>query len=266
MTDEVAIPPWERLQRLSEKSVHEQHAQAARWADELMSRHGMDVTPRYIWAAQRDTIAAVLVSLVDGQASVSDHGGIGVDRSDSDASEVSDAPRYNDRSNDVSPSMIRAWAQQNGISISGRGRIPMWVIKRYQTQGTTNDSEKALARKIRAALEQYGELTKSELWDIVGRNQHSWKIENALKLLPEVQTLKGESSGGRPPVIFRLVKEELDQTGESTGTTASSQLTPRSLGTLEDAPALSDGSSDLDTGDSKIHDFLEILRGESRSG
>jgi hypothetical protein len=161
--------------------------------------------------------------------------------------------------------VIRAWAQQKGISISDRGRIPMWVIKRYQSEYVAREVEQALARKILAALEQHGELTKSELWDIIGRNHPSSKIENALKFLPNIQVYKGESSGGRPPVIYRLVEEELDETNELSERITDGQFELGNLGDTDDFPSLAVNASDPDTADSKIHDFLQMLRGESRS-
>lgn len=65
-----------------------------------------------------------------------------------------------------------------------------------------------LTSKIAAAVQAQGELTKSELWDVVGRNVKVRDIANALKALPQIQVFIGESEGGRPPVYYRWVEDE----------------------------------------------------------
>lgn len=133
MTDEIEIPPWERLQRLSEMSAHIRDVYAKRWANELMSRHGIGAMPRYVEIAYRDTIAAVLLSLVDDQASVATPRGA-ADRTNGFGSQASDPPRSSYRSDDVPPPVVRAWAHRKGISIGDRGRIPMWVVNQYHAE------------------------------------------------------------------------------------------------------------------------------------
>ncbi|MCO6008284.1 Lsr2 family protein [Actinoallomurus purpureus] len=185
MTDEVEIPPWERLERLSDMSVLVRDVYAKQWANELMSRRGMDAMPRYIWTAYRDMIAAVLLSLIDDQASASNQRGTRTaDRSNSFASQVSDAPGSKYRSDDVPASVIRAWAQQKGISIGDRGRVPAWVVDLYHTEHAQEPQN------------------SPGLWDAEEGN---------------------------------------------------------------DVPAF-DPAIDADTSDSKLQDFLQVLRGESRNG
>ena len=38
-------------------------------------------------------------------------------------------------SNDIDASVIRQWAEMNGIEISSRGRIPAEVVERYRSAG-----------------------------------------------------------------------------------------------------------------------------------
>ncbi|MEU7983929.1 histone-like nucleoid-structuring protein Lsr2 [Streptosporangium canum] len=268
MTDEAETSPWERLRQLSEMSVLERPIHVTRWADELMSRNGMDAMPRYFQSAHRGIIAAVLLSLVDDQTSVSGYAATGVAGQPSGAADpVGTTLRSTTyRSDDVPAHLVRTWAKQKGISVNDRGRIPQWVITRYRAEHAVHGAGKVLAYKIREALEQYGELTKSELWNIIGRNHSSGKIEEALKFLPNVQMLEGESSGGRPPTIFRLVEEELSEIEELAEVTANSQLALEGFGDTDNFSTIANGSSGFDTTDSKVHDFLQILRGESHSG
>ncbi|WP_329092357.1 Lsr2 family DNA-binding protein [Streptosporangium sp. NBC_01469] len=266
MTDEAETSPWERLRQLSEMSVLERPIHVTRWADELMSRNGMEVMPRYFRTAHRDTIAAVLLSLVDDQTAASGYAETGTAGQLNAVGPVDALRSTTYRSDEVPAHLIRTWAKQKGISVNDRGRIPQWVITRYRAEHANHESEKALAYKIREALEQYGELTKSELWNIIGRNHSSGKIEEALKFLPNVQTLEGESSGGRPPTIFRLVEEEIGEIDESVEVTASSQLALEGFGNTDNFSSITDGSSGSSATDSKVYDFLQILRGESHSG
>ena len=68
----------------------------------------------------------------------------------------------------------------------------------------------SLAQKILTALETYGTLSSSELWDVVGRNRSRSEIQEALRLIPQVEVFKGQSTGGRPPTFFRLVTNRED--------------------------------------------------------
>src|SRR5690606_28097140 len=70
----------------------------------------------------------------------------------------------------------------------------------------------SIAQKILVALELDPEktLTASELWDAVGRNTPKEAIQEALRQLPQVKSFKGPSTGGRPPIMFRLIQETAD--------------------------------------------------------
>ncbi|MFD0900193.1 Lsr2 family DNA-binding protein [Actinomadura sediminis] len=267
MTTQGEITPWERLRRLSEMSRLEQDVHAKQWANDLASRHGAGKMPIYMRAAYRDTIAAVLLSLVDERASTPDHGDLGSEgRSNGAAAgQASDATRYNHNLDDVPPSVIRAWAHQRGISVSDRGRIPMWVIKRYHAEHAA-ESESSLASKIQEALEQHGELTKTELWDIVGRNKPSSKIDQAVESLPNAQVFKGESTGGRRPVIVRLVNAESGEVAGPAEVTAADRLDADDLDPAVVPQGLADEASHLGQTDASIDDFLRVLRGDSHNG
>lgn len=77
-----------------------------------------------------------------------------------------------------------------------------------------------LGARILAALEANGELSRSELWDIIGRNFSARDITNALKGLPQVVTRTGKSTGGRPPVFLRLVTDDEFAPAANGGTAA----------------------------------------------
>lgn len=62
----------------------------------------------------------------------------------------------------------------------------------------------SLASKIQRALEIHGELTKADIWDVVGRNVANAEIMEALHQIPGLIVTKGKSTGGRPPSVFRL--------------------------------------------------------------
>ncbi|GIH97763.1 histone-like nucleoid-structuring protein Lsr2 [Planobispora siamensis] len=227
---------WERLRRLSEMSAPERIQHVSRWAEELTSRDGMDGMLPYFRTAHQEMIAAVLLALVDH----------GWSSSNVPVSEASALPSYAatgrraDRS-DEAP-IIRAWARDKGLSISERGRIPQWVVDRYHTESATQEpSSDVLALKIRQALQLHGELTRSDLWNIVGRNQPSLVITKALDLLPDVEAFEGESTGGRPPLLYRLTKD-VSRVSEATPSSAPSER------------------SELDP---SVHDFLQMLHGES---
>ncbi|TDD89519.1 hypothetical protein E1293_04735 [Actinomadura darangshiensis] len=266
MVKQTKIMPWERLQRLYEMSELERPVYAKQWANELVRKHGAGNMPRYMQAAHRETIAAALLFLVDEQTSMSDDGYRGRRgvQTNSFVDPASDVLHSDQRTDDVSPSVIRAWAQQRGISVNARGRIPMWVTKRYHLEHAAESD--SLADKIRAALERHGELTKSELWDVIGRNHPSWKIEQAIETLPNVEVLKGRSRGGRPPMIFRWAEKNSNDIAVSAGATVRRQC---SLGDPQDMDRLAvivdKGPSDPNTVDSKTQEFIQILRGESRS-
>lgn len=262
MTTQGEITPWERLRRLSEVSRLEQDVRAKQWANELVSRLGTGKMPIYMRTAYRDTIAAVLLSLVDERASTPDQGDLGrEDRSNGAAGQASDATRYPYEVDDVPPSVIRVWAHQKGISVGDRGRIPMWVVKRYHAERAA-ESESSLASKIQKALEQHGELTKTELWDIVGRNRPSWKIEQAVESLPNVQVLKGESTGGRRPMVVRLVNVESGEVaGPAEVATGTDDLDPTGA-----SQWLDDEASHLAKTDASMDEFLRVLHGDSRKG
>ncbi|MFF0870140.1 hypothetical protein ACFYUV_50905 [Nonomuraea sp. NPDC003560] len=268
MTDKVETLPSERLRRLTQMSVLERNVHVTQWADELLSRHhGRSATPSFFQAPQRDTVAAVLLSLVDDQASVSDD----AEAEDGDlpsdsADEVDDEPLSTSRSNDVPAAVIRAWAQQNGISVNERGRLPMWVTHRYHTENVAQKPEQSLANKIRQALEQHGPLTKSALWNSVGRNHASWVMDKALESMPDVQISRGESNGGRSPVIFRLVEVEANDRDKLAAATGNPEIGIENLEDVDDIPTRAEGFSRPDMADSKIDDLLQILRGESNSG
>lgn len=266
MTSQGEITPWERLRRLSEMSRLEQDVHAKQWANELVSRHGAGEMPIYMRTAYRDTIAAVLFSLVDEGASTRGYGDLGSDGgSNGSTGPVSDVTRHDYALDDVPPSVIRVWAHQKGISVSDRGRIPMWVVKRYHAEHAA-ESERSLAYKIQEALKQHGELTKTELWEIVGRNKPSRRIEQAIESLPNVQMFKGESTGGRPPVIVRLVNIESEEIGEPAEVTTSDRLDAEDLSGSGASQDLADGASHLGKSDASIDDFLRVLRGNSLNG
>jgi hypothetical protein len=69
-----------------------------------------------------------------------------------------------------------------------------------------------LTTKIEEALKKAGPdgLTKSELWFAVGRNYKARELDDALKALPQVRVTTGESTGGRPPIIYQWVADELE--------------------------------------------------------
>ncbi|MFI0423557.1 histone-like nucleoid-structuring protein Lsr2 [Spongiactinospora sp. 9N601] len=264
MTDEAETPAWERLRRLSQMSRLERRAQATRWADELMRRLGAEAMPSYVRVAHRDTIAAVLFSLVDeDQTPASGYLEREPPNQPYGTAEGIDAPNTT-RSHGGTAAVIRAWAQQKGIQVSDRGRIPMWVIHRYHAEHAEQGSEVALAHKIYTALRQHGELTKSQLWEIIGHNHSASEIAKALERLPNVQLIDGESNGGRPPVIFRLVEAEPGESGGLASGAASGQLTLGDMG-VEDFSPLPGNPSHAGMSDSKVHDFLQILRGEMLS-
>lgn len=66
----------------------------------------------------------------------------------------------------------------------------------------------SLASKIDTAVTTFGELTSSELFDIIGRNVKQREILDALVSLPHIEVTRGQSTGGRPPTIYRLVSPE----------------------------------------------------------
>lgn len=132
MTDEVETTPWERLRRLYATPPLEQPGHARQWANELMSQLGMDLMPGLSWTAYRDTISAVLLSLIRSQSSDQDTSE--TDRPDAFTSQTSDASITYHHAEDVPPPVIRAWAHQRGITIGDRGRIPMWITHQYYAE------------------------------------------------------------------------------------------------------------------------------------
>lgn len=75
---------------------------------------------------------------------------------------------------------------------------------RYVIPQTGGES---IASKIDAAVTTFGEITSSELFDIIGRNVKKTEIIQALASLPHIEVARGVSTGGRPPVIYRLVEQ-----------------------------------------------------------
>ncbi|MEU5878157.1 DUF3987 domain-containing protein [Spirillospora sp. NPDC047279] len=90
---------------------------------------------------------------------------------------------------------------------------------RYVLPETGGES---LSQKILHALEDNIDMesmervpmSMTEVWDVVGRNVKLVEINRALGQLPQVERFKGESSGGRPPIMLRLV-EETEETEEA---------------------------------------------------
>ncbi len=76
-----------------------------------------------------------------------------------------------------------------------------------------NTGDAPLHEKILEALEgnfdpvtlELVPMTMTELWDYIGRNTKRAAIMAALKKLPQVEVFKGASTGGRPPIMLRLV-------------------------------------------------------------
>ncbi|MFG1865637.1 Lsr2 family DNA-binding protein [Microbispora bryophytorum] len=220
--------------------------------------------PSYVRAAHRDTIAAVLFSLVDeDQTPTAGYSETGPPNRPCGTAEGISAPNTS-HSDEATAAVIRAWAQQKGIQVSDRGRIPMWVIRRYHAEHADQSSGMPLTHKIYTALRQHGELTKSQLWEIIGHSHPASEIAKALERLPNVQLIDGESNGGRPPMIFRLVEAEPGESGELASGAASGQLTLGDMG-VEDVSPLPGDPSRANMSDSKVHDFLQILRGEMPS-
>ncbi|WP_433332483.1 DUF3987 domain-containing protein [Spirillospora sp. CA-294931] len=87
---------------------------------------------------------------------------------------------------------------------------------RYVLPETGGES---ISQKILCALENNIDLetmeplpmSMTEVWDVVGRNVKRTEILRALTQLPQVERFQGESSGGRPPIMLRLV-EDVEET------------------------------------------------------
>ena len=90
------------------------------------------------------------------------------------------------------------------------------AIVRYSVESVTAVLPEAggdrLTSKIEKALRFYGQMSKSELWDEIGRNYKAPEIDRALLALAHnVRRTKGESTGGRPPVIYEWIEEDSDE-------------------------------------------------------
>jgi hypothetical protein len=65
-----------------------------------------------------------------------------------------------------------------------------------------------LATKIADAVREAGEVSRNELRDYVGYNVSQKDINQALLCIPQIQQIKGKSTGGRPPVYLRWIENE----------------------------------------------------------
>lgn len=72
-----------------------------------------------------------------------------------------------------------------------------------------------LTTKIAAAVRLHGVIDGGELWDLVGRNVSKRQITEALLATPQIQTLKGKSTGGRPPTLYQWVEDEANDEAEA---------------------------------------------------
>ncbi|WP_182872771.1 Lsr2 family protein [Microbispora sp. H10670] len=256
MADGAETPPWKRLQRISEMPIFEQNGQIDQLADELIDRWGMGNAPHYLRVANRDMIVAVLLSLLGGDRAegTADTEARGANQPNKVEESVVEIPTFASQLADVSAPVVRAWAQQQGIPLGDRGRIPMWVINRYQVEHSGRGAAEPSPRKIHEALEKYGELTKAQLEGVLGRSYPSWQLLEAISSLPNVQiSMSGDD--GRSSAIFRWVEAETREGDDSVEDIARGEHSQKSI------PSRGD-SSGPDTVDA-VQDFLQLLRGES---
>lgn len=191
-------PPWERLRRLSEMSMLERRVSATKWANELVSHHGVDAMPRDFQLAHRDTIAAVILALADQQSppwTEQEEEDVSASRSEEAVGWHEDIAPSTSSSKAAPAHVIRTWAQKNGIPVSERGRIPMWVINRYHKErsarSTVEEHMKAAVHDGQLPLVEVGGTDLNDAAnDLPPQDTTSSKVSDFL------QILRGESHPG----------------------------------------------------------------------
>ncbi|XVQ86787.1 Lsr2 family DNA-binding protein [Microbispora siamensis] len=199
-------------------------------------------------------VAVLLLLLGDRAEGTADGGARDSNQSNKVENLAVEIPTSASQLADVPAPVVRAWAQQQGIPLGDRGRIPMWVINRYQTEHSGQGAADPLPQKIHAALEKHGELTKGELEGVLGRSYPSWQLLEAIESIPNVQ-ISMSGNDGRSSAIFRWVEAEAREGDELVEDIARGEHSQKGIGSRGD-------SSGPDTVDA-VQEFLQLLRGES---
>ncbi|GLW23499.1 hypothetical protein DI270_004510 [Microbispora triticiradicis] len=256
MNDGVEDPPWKRLQLISEMPILGQRAQVHQLAEEVIDQWGMGNSPHYLRIANRDMVVAVLLSLLGERAeATADTGARGANQLSNVEDLVVEGSNSGSQLEDVPAPVVRAWAQQQGIPLGDRGRIPMWVINRYQVEHSGLGAEEPLPRRIHEALQKYRELTKGELEGVLGRSYPSWQLLEAIESIPNVQiSMSGDD--GRSSAIFRWVETETHEGDDDLAEDAARGEDPQKR-------TRSRGDSSGPDPVYVVQDFIQLLRGES---